>query len=97
MPEHAVASLVVARPEEVCQNATSVWGEGGPAMANEHEKKEELDVDLAKRETLRRMVASTAFVAPVVASFPISGMTIDKAMAQTANLHFTDPFFRLFS
>jgi hypothetical protein len=66
-------------------------------MANEHEKKEELDVDLAKRETLRRMVASTAFVAPVVASFPISGMTIDKAMAQTINQHFVDPFFRLFS
>ena len=67
-------------------------------MANEHEKKEESAVDLQKRETLRRMIASTAFVAPVVASFPISGLTIDKAMAQTIPTHgFVDPFFRLFS
>ena len=65
-------------------------------MADEH-KKDETEIDAAKRETLRRMIASTAFVAPVVASFPISGMTVDKAMAQVANLHFTDPFFRLFS
>jgi hypothetical protein len=44
------------------------------------------------------MIASTAFVAPVVASFPISGMKIDKAMAQTIPYYgFTDPFFRLFS
>jgi hypothetical protein len=65
-------------------------------MANEHDKKE--DLDLAKRETLRRMIASTAFVAPVIASFPISGLTIDKAMAQTVPIHgFVDPFFRLFS
>lgn len=56
------------------------------------------NVDLQKRETLRRMIASTAFVAPVVASFPISGMKIDKAMAQTIPYYgFTDPFFRLFS
>jgi hypothetical protein len=94
MPEHRFASLVVARPEEACQKRC---GKGGPEMANEHEKKEESAVDLQKRETLRRMIASTAFVAPVVASFPISGLTIDKAVAQISNQHFTDPFFRLFS
>lgn len=66
-------------------------------MADQHDKKDEIEVDVAKRETLRRMIASTAFVAPVVASFPISGMKIDKAMAQVPNLHFVDPFFRLFS
>jgi hypothetical protein len=66
-------------------------------MAQEHDKKDEAKVDLAKRETLRRMIASTAFVAPVVASFPISGMKIDSALAQTPNIHFVDPFFRLFS
>jgi hypothetical protein len=68
-------------------------------MAQEHDKKEDANVDLQKRETLRRMIASTAFVAPVVASFPISGMKIDSAMAQTHTLPygFTDPFFRLFS
>ncbi|MDF3063262.1 MAG: hypothetical protein K0S06_3371 [Microvirga sp.] len=43
------------------------------------------------------MIARTAVVAPVVASFPISRMTINSALAQTANLHFTDPFVRLFS
>ena len=41
-------------------------------MANDHEKNEGFAVDLQKRETLRRMIARTAFVAPVVASFPIS-------------------------
>jgi hypothetical protein len=66
-------------------------------MANEIEKNEDSAVDLQKRETLRRMIASTAFVAPIVASFPISGLTIDKAVAQISNQHFTDPFFRLFS
>jgi hypothetical protein len=65
-------------------------------MADEHDKRDEVEVDLEKRETLRRMVASTAFIAPVVASFPISGLTIDKAMAQT-HYGFVDPFFRLFS
>lgn len=65
-------------------------------MADNQDKKQDVEVDAAKRETLRRMIASTAFVAPVVASFPISGMKIDKAMAlQTYN--FVDPFFRLFS
>ena len=66
-------------------------------MAEEHEKRDEVEVDLEKRETLRRMIASTAFIAPVVASFPISGLTIDKAMAQTATFNFVDPFFGLFS
>jgi hypothetical protein len=52
-------------------------------MANEQDKRDnEVEVDLEKRETLRRMIACTAFVAPVVASFPISGLTIGNAMAQ---------------
>jgi hypothetical protein len=69
-------------------------------MADEHDKNGKSEgapeIDTAKRETLRRMIASTAFVAPVIASFPISGLTIDKAMAQV-HYGFTDPFFRLFS
>lgn len=69
-------------------------------MADNHDKKQDVEVDAAKRETLRRMIASTAFVAPVIASFPISGMKIDKAQALTSPYTpygFTDPFFRLFS
>jgi hypothetical protein len=50
-------------------------------MPDEHER-DGLDIDLEKRDTLRRMIASAAFAAPIVASFPISGMMIDKALAQ---------------
>jgi hypothetical protein len=50
-------------------------------MPEEHGN-DELNVDLEKRETLRRMIASAAFAAPIVASFPISGMMIDRALAQ---------------
>lgn len=68
-------------------------------MADNHDQKQDVEVDAAKRETLRRMIASTAFVAPVIASFPISGMKIDKAQAFTPYTppYFVDPFFRLFS
>jgi hypothetical protein len=65
-------------------------------MAEERNERDQVEVDVEKRETLRRMIASTAFIAPVVASFPISGLTIDKAMAQS-HYGFVDPFFRLFS
>jgi hypothetical protein len=65
-------------------------------MSEEVEKKLE-GVDLEKRETLRRMIASTAYVVPVVASFAVSGMTVEKALAQSSHSHFVDPFFRLFS
>ena len=38
-------------------------------------------VDGAKRATLTRLLTGTAFVAPVVASFAIDGLTISKAQA----------------
>lgn len=64
-------------------------------MTNEREHTDGDKIDRAKRETLRRMVASTAFVVPVIASFPISGLTIDKAMAQSHGVHsFSNGFFR---
>ena len=38
-------------------------------------------LDESKRKTLSRLVTGTAFVAPVVASFAIDGLTISKAVA----------------
>jgi hypothetical protein len=38
-------------------------------------------VDEAKRATLARLLTGTAFVAPIVASFAIDGLTISKAEA----------------
>ena len=53
------------------------------------EKKRNVDalagVDAAKRETLNRLITGTAFVAPIVASFAMDGLTISKAQAQTGN------------
>ena len=40
---------------------------------------------LAKRQTLSRLITGTAFVAPIVASFAMDGLTISKAQAQPAN------------
>ena len=42
-------------------------------------------VDDAKRATLTRLLTGTAFVAPIVASFAIDGLTISKAQAIPAN------------
>ncbi|HEY4403792.1 MAG TPA: hypothetical protein VGN55_03985 [Xanthobacteraceae bacterium] len=42
-------------------------------------------VDEAKRATLSRLLTGTAFVAPVVASFAMDGLTISKAQALPAN------------
>jgi hypothetical protein len=42
-------------------------------------------VDEAKRATLNRLITGTAFVAPIVASFAMDGLTISKAQATTAN------------
>ena len=42
-------------------------------------------IDAAKRETLNRLIKGTAFVAPIVASFAMDGLTISKAQAQPAN------------
>src|SRR5450432_278226 len=39
-------------------------------------------LDEEKRKTLTRLVTGTAFVAPVVASFAMDGLTISKAVAQ---------------
>jgi hypothetical protein len=50
---------------------------------SEYEKRDEMEFDPEKREVLRRLIACAAFAAPVVVSFPISGLTIDMAMAQS--------------
>jgi hypothetical protein len=42
-------------------------------------------VDEAKRATLTRLITGTAFVAPIVASFAMDGLTISKAQAVPAN------------
>jgi hypothetical protein len=42
-------------------------------------------VDDAKRATLTRLLTGTAFVAPIVASFAMDGLTISKAQAAPAN------------
>jgi uncharacterized membrane protein len=42
-------------------------------------------VDEAKRATLTRLLTGSAFVAPIVASFAIDGLTISKAQATVAN------------
>jgi hypothetical protein len=42
-------------------------------------------VDEAKRATLTRLLTGTAFVAPIVASFAMDGLTISKAQAAPAN------------
>jgi Chaperone of endosialidase len=42
-------------------------------------------IDAAKRETLNRMITGTAFVAPIVASFAMDGLTVSKAQALPAN------------
>jgi hypothetical protein len=42
-------------------------------------------VDEAKRATLTRLLTGTAFVAPIVVSFAMDGLTISKAQAATAN------------
>jgi hypothetical protein len=40
-------------------------------------------VDEDRRATLRRLIVKGAFVAPVVASFAMSGLTVERAAAQT--------------
>jgi hypothetical protein len=42
-------------------------------------------VDEAKRATLTRLLTGTAFVAPVVASFAMDGLTVSKAQAAPSN------------
>lgn len=38
-------------------------------------------VDAARRTRLRRLVIKSAFVTPIVASFAMSALTVDKAAA----------------
>ena len=42
-------------------------------------------LDAAKRRTLTKLALGAAFVAPVVASFSMDGLTISKVHAETAN------------
>ncbi len=42
-------------------------------------------IDEAKRATLRRMIMKGAFVAPVVASFAMAGLTVDAAAQSLIN------------
>lgn len=39
-------------------------------------------VDISRREALRKMVTTTAFVAPLVVSFAVDGLTVSPALAQ---------------
>jgi hypothetical protein len=45
-------------------------------------------VDVAKRETLRKLILGAAFVVPVVASFSVDGL-VSKANATCSNLAFS--------
>ncbi len=40
-------------------------------------------IDETKRATLRRLIVHGAFVTPIVASFAMSGLTVDRAAAQS--------------
>src|SRR5439155_23739065 len=40
-------------------------------------------IDESKRATLRRLIVKGAFVTPIVASFAMSGLTVERAAAQT--------------
>jgi hypothetical protein len=42
-------------------------------------------VDVTRRDALRKIVLTTAFVAPVVASFTVDGLTVSSALAQSGN------------
>ena len=42
-------------------------------------------VDEKKRTSLRKMIIGTAFVAPVVTSFPVGGLSINEANAYVMN------------
>ena len=43
-------------------------------------------VDMERRAALREMVKRTAFVAPVVASFAITGLSVHEAHAYASNV-----------
>ena len=57
-------------------------------MANEPEPIEQIlkNVDPAKRDFLKALVVGTAFVAPIVVSFPMAGLSVYEAHAQGSNV-----------
>jgi hypothetical protein len=61
--------------------------EQGLKLLRENDKIEDAltGVDEAKRATLTRLLTGSAFVAPIVASFALDGLTISKAQAAIAN------------
>jgi len=55
-------------------------------MAGDSKQEEALKgIDESKRRTLLRLGLGAAFVAPIVASFSMDGLTISKVHAQAAN------------
>jgi len=42
-------------------------------------------IDADKRDTLKRLILGTVFAIPLIASFPIDGLTIDRALGAVAN------------
>jgi len=48
-------------------------------------------VDVERRTALREMLVRTAFVAPVVASFAITGLSVHEAHAYTSNVTVPPP------
>ena len=46
-------------------------------------------VDPARRAALRSMVIKTAFVAPVVATFAMGGLSVHEAHAYSSNIRLT--------
>lgn len=42
--------------------------------------------DPAKRETLRKLIVGSAYVAPVVMSFAVDGLFVEPALAKASNL-----------
>lgn len=42
-------------------------------------------VDASRRQFLRKVVLTTAFTAPIVASFAVDGMLVSSAMATPSN------------
>jgi hypothetical protein len=42
-------------------------------------------IDADKRATLKRLILGTVFAVPVIASFPMDGLTINSALAADSN------------
>lgn len=61
---------------------------GNALMSNSNSPKDDEfleKVDPDRRDVVRRILQTTAFAAPVVASFNLDGLTVSMAQAQTAN------------